>query len=268
MVNGSLSKLDKVMDEASVRYACQKINKLYETYLKPYNSRAFFCVVPDKNYYLAADNGYPSLDYKALYDFVGNELLMDEISVVDLLSGEDYYLTDSHWRQEKIVDVAERIRQTFGVTDKNVYETVYAGEFLGVYGGQSALSFEKEALNYLTNEELRACRVYNHETRKTTPVYDLAAFQNVDPYDIFLSGAVPLLEITNPAGDPKKELLVFRDSFGSSLVPLLVHGYGKVTVIDTRYISPEILPQYVQFRGQDALFVYSTMLFNNSSSLR
>ena len=37
-----------------------------------------------------------------------------------------------------------------------------------------------------------------------------------------------------------RELVVFRDSFASSFVPLLVEGYDKITLIDTRYISPKI----------------------------
>ena len=34
-----------------------------------------------------------------------------------------------------------------------------------------------------------------------------------------------------------KELVIFRDSFGSSLSPLLVKYYKKITLIDNRYIS-------------------------------
>ena len=41
-----------------------------------------------------------------------------------------------------------------------------------------------------------------------------------------------------------------------------------ITLIDTRYISPKILDQYVNFDEKDILFVYSTLLINNSSSLK
>ena len=269
MAENSISKLDPVLDETSVANACAKFTALYEDYLQPQGSKVFTCVVPDKNMFLAEANGYPAMDYAALYAQMEESLpFMEEIRIEHLLSVENYYATDTHWRQETLLPVAETIAAALGTGPAPGYETVTAGDFLGVYAGQSALPLPAEPLRYLTNEELAGCTVLNHETGKTTGVYDLAAFENVDPYDIFLSGATPLLTITNPAGDPDKELLVFRDSFGSSLVPLLVHGYGTVTVIDTRYIAPAMLPQFVDFHGQDALFLYSTLLLNSSQSLR
>ena len=76
------------------------------------------------------------------------------------------------------------------------------------------------------------------------------------------------LRITNPAASGDRELVVFRDSFGSSLIPLLVKDYATVTVVDTRYIDPALLGQYLQFENQDVLFVYSTLILNSSSALK
>ena len=50
-----------------------------------------------------------------------------------------------------------------------------------------------------------------------------------------------MLTIENPDYNGTRALIVFRDSYGSSLIPLLVTGYSKVTVVDTRYISPKLL---------------------------
>ena len=110
--------------------------------------------------------------------------------------------------------------------------------------------------------------VYNHETNQKTKIYNIEKVNAPDKYDIYLSGATPLLTIENPQGNKEKELIVFRDSYGSSLIPLLVEGYHKITVIDTRYISPKILEKYVEFENKEILFVYSTLLINNSTSLK
>ena len=61
---------------------------------------------------------------------------------------------------------------------------------------------------------------------------------------------------------------MFRDSFGSSLIPLLISSYKKIVVIDTRYISSNILSDYVDFKGQDVLFLYSVSTINNSYTLK
>ncbi|MBQ2264154.1 MAG: hypothetical protein II341_02020, partial [Oscillospiraceae bacterium] len=66
----------------------------------------------------------------------------------------------------------------------------------------------------------------------------------------------------------QRELVVFRDSFGSSLIPLLVKDYATVTVVDTRYVSPDLLGQYLEFEKQDVLFLYSTLILNNSLALK
>ena len=85
---------------------------------------------------------------------------------------------------------------------------------------------------------------------------------------MYLSGARSLLTIDNPNGQAGKELIVFRDSFGSSMVPLLIQDYSRVTLIDTRYVSSEMLGQFIDFHGQDVLFLYSSLILNSSSAIK
>ena len=65
----------------------------------------------------------------------------------------------------------------------------------------------------------------------------------------------------------EKDLIIFRDSFGSSIAPLLVQGYDTVTLIDVRYISSAMLSRFVEFTDQDVLFLYSTLVLNNGTTL-
>jgi hypothetical protein len=140
--------------------------------------------------------------------------------------------------------------------------------FYGVYYGQAALPMRPESMYCLQNDVIDGCSVYNYETGKNTAIYDLEKLSSRDLYDVFLSGAAALLEITNPEGSLDRELVVFRDSFGSSLIPLLVKDYGKVTVVDTRYLAPELLGQYLEFSDQEVLFLYSSLILNSSGSLK
>ena len=84
---------------------------------------------------------------------------------------------------------------------------------------------------------------------------------------MFLSGPVSIQVVENPKG-PDRELIVFRDSFGSSLVPLLLQDYSKVTLIDTRYVPADYLNKFVDFHGQDVLMLYSPMVLNQSAMLK
>ena len=56
--------------------------------------------------------------------------------------------------------------------------------------------------------------------------------------------------------------------FRSSMIPLLIADYAKVTVIDIRYLSSDFLGRFVDFSGQDVLFLYSTLVLNNSATLK
>ena len=61
---------------------------------------------------------------------------------------------------------------------------------------------------------------------------------------------------------------MFRDSFGSSIAPFFIDGYSQITLVDTRYISPSLLGDYVDFTDCDVLFLYSTLVLNKSQSLK
>ena len=77
-----------------------------------------------------------------------------------------------------------------------------------------------------------------------------------------------MLTIENPNAATEKELIVFRDSFGSALVPLLLKDYKTVTVVDIRYLASDFVGDYVDFHGQDVLFLYSTLILNSSTTLK
>ena len=272
VADGYAAKLEYPLNETSLDGALKKFNHIYETYLAGTDCNAFVSVVPDKGMYLAEENGYPAMDYGALFETVKSGMEWAQfVDISDLLEVSDYYRTDTHWRQEKIADVAQRICAAMGAAgfdETELTRMTVSRPFYGVYYGQAALPMQPEEIHFLSNDLLTNCTVYNYETGKTTSVYDVEKLESRDLYDVFLSGAAALLEITNPAAGTDRELVVFRDSFGSSLIPLLVKDYATVTVVDTRYMAPDFLKQYLEFDNQDVLFLYSTLILNSSGALK
>lgn len=270
IVDGSASKLDEKIVSASVSHFTKRINEIYNTYLKSTNSKIIFALVPEKNFYLNEGTSYPGYSFYKMYDKVSEALpeRFFQLDIFSYLSKDSYYKTDSHWRQEEIVPVADLIREKLGLEKSGTFEKKDAGDFYGVYYGQSALPLKADKLYYLTNDETENATVTSIEKEGETKVYDLEKLTSSDKYNIFLSGPVSVLEVNNPKGDKNKELIIFRDSFGSSLAPLLIPGYSKVTLIDTRYITPDFIDDYVTFKSQDILFLYSTAIVNNSSTLK
>lgn len=255
------------LNEKSVLNVTNKINEINERYLNQSN-KVYYTIVPDKNYFV--DSGNLKLDYKKLKEVMNQNLEWAEyIDIFDCLDLSCYYATDSHWKQEKLQKVANKIATSMKMKKiEEKYEEKEVVDFKGVYTGQFPTRIESDKIRILTNEIIENCTVYNYETGKKKKIYDMEKIGAPDKYDIYLSGAVSLLEIENPKGDKDKELVVFRDSYGSSLIPLLAERYSKIIVVDTRYISPKILDKYIQFEDKDVLFIYSTLLINNSVSLK
>lgn len=270
--DGHLSKIDADVDINMLNIASDKFAQIVDTYAKDKNAKLYFSIVPDKNMFIAQKNGYPSVDYE---QFIEQMRLRTEflnyIDITHLLDADDYYYTDTHWRQECITDVAEFVAQSMGTElDGEYRENILDHSFYGVYAGQSALNPKGDTIKYLTNDAIDNAKVtyYGDGRARVGKVYDMDKARGKDPYEMFLGGSEPVVVMENPDAHTKKELIIFRDSFGSSLAPLLLDGYSKVTVLDIRYMSSSFIGNFADFEDSDVLFLYSTAILNSSTALR
>lgn len=270
LTNGTAVKQEYPLNGDSVKYAISRFQRIYDKYLA--GSRCFYAIVPDKGYYLGEDSGHLTMDYDALYaQMAAGMTWAEEIDLRPTLTGADYYRTDTHWRQERLIPAAAALSEGLGVTGPRAEDFAAAPverPFYGVYYGQAALPMVPDTLYLMENDVLSQCTVYDYETGTTGNVYDMTKLDSRDLYDVYLSGAGALLTIENPGAKTNRELVIFRDSFGSSIAPLLLTDYAKVTLADIRYVQPELLGQYLDFHGQDALFLYSTLVLNSSAALK
>lgn len=270
VVDGVINSMDYPLKEDNLHYASKKFLNIYEKYLKDNNCQVYLSIVPDKNYFYAEGNGYLSIDYDKLVSVMKSENeYMTYVDIFPLLTGNDYYKTDTHWKQEALPKVAQKISDAMGGTVPAKYETHQLEKaFYGVYYGQAALPLKPDKISYLTNSVISDYEVFDYQNNKEISVYDLDKVNDKDPYELFVGGPISLLTIENNCANSDKELIIFRDSFGSSIAPLLAQNYKKTTLIDIRYIQSAILGNFVDFNNADILFLYSTMVLNNSEILK
>ena len=267
VVDGYAAQLEYPYDAASIDRAVSRFQYVYDNYLTDCN--VFLTVVPDKGYYLAEENGYPAMDYEAMFSDLQSGMPWAQfIDLTDTLTLDSYYRTDTHWRQEAILPAAEKIAAALGVTVGEFSEKNMDTPFYGVYCGQSALNLAPDEIRVMEADWMADCKVYDAESNSWGEIYDLAKLEGQDPDEVYLSGSRSLLTIENPNAETDRELIIFRDSFGSSVAPLLVKDYARVTLVDIRYMSPTILGNFVEFGGQDVLFLYSTLVLNNSETIK
>ena len=272
MVDGHILKIDSKKNDEMLKHASERFNYVYEKFLK--GNQVYFSVVPDKNFVLAENNGYPSLDYDELISDIRSRVDFQYIDITDLLQSDDYYKTDTHWRQEKITDIADRLANTMGTKlIHNYTEKTLDVPFYGVYSGQYAGRVTPDVIKYFTNDVIDNAEVLYEDGmlqgKKDIGIYDFKKAEGDDPYEMFLSGTMPVITIENSNAQTDKELILFRDSYGSSIAPLFLSGYSKITLVDIRYIKSDFLGHFVEFNTDaDVLFLYSTALLNNSLALQ
>ncbi len=272
-IDNRIYKITYPLSEKYVKNTASKINNIYDKYLDGKSLNIYYTIVPDKSYFLEDSDVHLKLDYMGLENIMRDNIISNikYIDIKNSLKDEYYYDTDTHWRQEYIIDVVHIIADNMGFSDKLSYdyEIKEYGKFYGAYYGQLAKMLKPDTLRYLTNDTIEKAHTYNYETGKESKVYDIAlADKSLDKYDIFLSGATPMIEIINNNASDNKELVIFRDSFGSSIAPLFIEGYSKITLVDIRYIASDMIGKFIDFNNQDILFIYSTLVINESGALK
>lgn len=275
VANGYAAEMLYPLDEGSVRHALQTFNNVYDLFIKDKGCNVYVTVVPDKNYYLAEGSGHLRMDYETMFAMMQSGIPASTyIDITGTLSIEDYYFTDTHWRQECLVPTAQVLCQAMGVTppqESDYTPTPIARPFYGVYHGQAALPLPAETMYVMHSQLINGCRAKNYVAsgasviEKMGKVYDMSKQGSMDLYDVFLSGTNALMRIENPKATSGRELIVFRDSFGSSMAPLLLSDYAAVTLIDLRYVNDMgLLGQKVDFTGKDVLFMPSSLVLNKN----
>ena len=289
--DGHLAKIEYPLNEGSLRRAAGIFKKLYTEQMEGKNCNVYFSLIPDKNYFLGYD--HLRMDYEKLTTIMCDELeMMTYIDIFDLLDVNNYYRTDTHWRQEDLLPVAERLVKGMGGEFSAEYMVEETGNvftehykkievdepFYGVYYGQAALDVAPDKMFYLTNKKLENCVVYDHQNDREISMYDMSKLEGNDPYEMFLGGPLSLITIKNlnvfldsqetVGSSAEKELIIFRDSFGSSIAPLMIDNYSKVTLVDIRYLASALVGNYLDFENADVLFLYSTSVLNHSETIK
>ena len=272
--NDSIIKMMYPLDENSVNRLAEKVNKIVELYSK--DNRIFYSIIPDKNYF-ADDGKHMTIDYNKMIDLLrlGINEKIDYIDLFGALSLSDYYKTDHHFRIDGLSGVLDALGSgmdiDLSVEGKDYYLSTYS-PFYGAYYGQAAMNIDADTLLYLESNLLENCTVKIWESfdsfTEHKGVYDYKKLGSIDSYDVFLYGTKPVVTIENPAAENSRELIIFKDSFANSLTPLLIESYSKITLIDLRLVNHTVLDHFVTFDNADILFLYSTLIANNSTILK
>lgn len=290
VIDDYIFKLEYPMNPQSVENMGHKLDKLYDMYLKDCN--VILGIIPDKSQFAAEEHKYLSIDYTQITSLLlsslktplwnvssGSNLHENSINYLDLknlLELEDYYKTDLHWKQENLSNIVSAIGDLFDFSTSydigiNPNLTKSYSPFYGSYYGQASLKLPPDTITYVEDDFINNAMVTDYDQGKKEPaesIYNINKLGSIDTYDLFFSGNSPLITIENPLCTNGRELVIFRDSFGSSLAPLLLEAYSKITLVDLRFIPTENVGMFVDFTDQDVLLLYSQGVLNSSDMIK
>ena len=110
ITDGYAVKQEYPLKDTSLSHALERFNHIYDKYLADSGSEVFISVVPDRGYYLGEASGHLTMDYEKLFDTVKEQTPWAEfVDITGHLEASDYYRTDTHWRQEKLLPVAQKL---------------------------------------------------------------------------------------------------------------------------------------------------------------
>ncbi len=266
--NAIYEKFENI-NENAINTNINKINEISDKYLKDMN--IYFTLIPNKEYYLDEQN---KQQFNQIENIVRSKVNnnIKYFTIKETLKLEDYYRTDMHWKQESLRSTIKKIQQELNINVENTnnkYEEKSLGDFYGQYYKEiNDNNIKPDELKYLSNKVLENCTVYNLENKKEEKIYNLDKVNETkNKYDLFLSGATSISIAKNKEIDNNKKLILFRDSFGSSIAPILTENYEEIILIDIRYVNYTILENYINFeeyKNADVLFLYNTRVINKS----
>lgn len=265
-IDGYIFEIDDRIDEKSVNNITNTINEIKDKYFK--NQDAYMFVIPRKNDYLANPN---PLDYKYqdIFKMIEDKLDIETISLYDELSLDSYYKTDIHFRQNKLDKVVDKIFDVTRFTQNEVdYKYNTFSPFYGALYSKAATNMKADELVYMTSDKLEGISVYDLEKNKQVPIYDVNELGKIDSYNVYVDGPSAYLEIINDNVDNGQELIIFRDSYTSSLLPLLMPSFEKIQVVDLRYYNKKLLDNLDFSDNAKVLFIYGLEVINNSYSIK
>lgn len=181
-----------------------------------------------------------------------------------------YYHTDHHWTTQGAYDAFLEYASAAGFdTASREYESVpVTNEFRGTLASRSGYdtNYRDTIRIYLPKEEFDYVVTYVEEKKKTATFYEEEALEGKDKYQVFFGGNHPLIHISAKA-DPKRRLLVIKDSYANCFVPFLVPDYGEIVMVDPRYYTGDITELMEEYRFTEVLFLYNANTFFQDNSL-
>ena len=187
-----------------------------------------------------------------------------------------YYRTDHHWTTEGAYIAYEKWCETTGMTaasKESLEQNVVAEDFRGsLYSKILNMDSAYDSIWIYTPagesmDAVNACKVTVDE-KESGVIYDVTKLAEKDKYAFFFGGNYGQVHIEgSPQQETGRNLLVVKDSFANSFVPLILNQYDNIYMVDLRYYNGD-MESYLSEHGiTDVLVLYNISNFISDKNL-
>ena len=177
-----------------------------------------------------------------------------------------YSRTDHHWQPLGAYYAAQKFAETAGVefaelNDQN-YETVtlpgYVGTLYGYTQSADLLNNPEDFIYYIPKAE---CKTTRYDTSFTNGVEGSLTLDptnmSTSSYYMVFGGDEQITHIETQCKNGRT-LVIFKDSYGNALAPVLTGSFENIYVCDIRYFNLNAVSFIQQVGGTDVLFAMNT----------
>lgn len=260
------------VDEALVTKNANNVQKFFTTCDEVIGKgKSSFLLVPTSGYVLADKLPKNAIlfDQEKYIDEVRTKMAdYNFIDVRDILkehnSEEIYYRTDHHWTtlgafyglQQWCESTGHEFKGKNDYTFKKVTDDFHGSLYSKVLDSDSAydsIEVAKSSEDSLFTVEA--------DGKKLEGFYKEEMLDKKDKYAYFFGGNYGEVKIHNELGKGKGNLLVIKDSFANSFVPLMAEYYENVYMIDLRYYSGNMKNYLEEQKIEEVLVLYNISNF-------
>ena len=214
-----------------------------------------------------------SWDQKSFIADVNTQLegLIKPINIYDTLYLHKdeyiYYKTDHHWTTDGAFLAYQETAAAMGLNLKTFSDFVVNDVSTDFYGTLYSKSGYKNVTadtirSYEIGKALKMTVLNGSESVDYDTVYFPDFLKVRDKYAYFLNGNQALLTIRTESKSGKK-LLVFKDSYAHSMIPMLFDDYSEITVVDLRFLNVNINEMIDINKFDESLFIFSIDMFSH-----
>ena len=150
---------------------------------------------------------------------------------------DPYYHTDHHWTTEGAQSAYHVWAAATGHTARDYAPVQATDSFQGTLYSKVLLPDSVyDAVDYCPDISIVSA---DCDGTERDSLYDMAALEKKDKYELFLGGNYGQCVITTGT-ENGKHLLLVKDSFANSFVPFLTGDYETITMLDLRYFRGSV----------------------------